>query len=149
MLIDSIIKILERDLDKLIKEVNAYKSEEELWQKSNNIPNSAGNLCLHLVGNLNHYIGATIGESGYVRKRDEEFSTKDASRNELILRIEETKKTIKNTLIKLSDDDLEKDYPLLEGAEPSKITDELLRIITHFNYHLGQINYHRRLLQND
>ena len=81
MLKDSLIELFERDLNKLISEINSYKNEADLWIKTENIPNSAGNLCLHLLGNLNHYIGATLGDSGYVRKRDEEFLTASVSRN--------------------------------------------------------------------
>ena len=149
MLNNLLIEIFERDLNKLIVEINSYENEDDLWIKTENIPNSAGNLCLHLLGNLNHYIGATLGDSGYVRKRDEEFSTESVSRNELIAQIEKTLEVVKNSLNKLSDDDLEKTYPLQEGHEPSKTDSALLKILAHFSYHLGQINYHRRLLQND
>ncbi len=149
MLKDLLNELFERDLNKLIDETNSYKNEADLWIKTENIPNSAGNLCLHLLGNLNHYIGATLGDSGYVRKRDEEFSTGSVSRNELIAQIENTIEVVKNALNKLSDEDLEKTYPLQEGREPSTTDSALLKILAHFNYHIGQINYHRRLLAND
>ena len=149
MLKDSIIEILERDLNKLINEIGLYKNENALWVKTDTIPNSAGNLCLHLIGNLNHYIGATLGDSGYVRKRDEEFSTDKINRTELVDRVNKTIEVVKNSLNKLSDEDLEKTYPLQEGNEPSKTDAALLKILAHLSYHLGQINYHRRLLQND
>ncbi len=148
MLTNSLIELFERDLNKLIKEINSYENEEDLWTKTDDIPNSAGNLCLHLIGNLNHYIGATLSDSGYERKRDAEFSTKHISRNELSSNIENTIEVVKNSLNNLSDDDLEKPYPLQEGHEPSKTNSALLKILAHFSYHLGQINYHRRLLTN-
>ena len=148
MLKDAIIEIVERDLNKLITEINSYENEEDLWIKTENIPNSAGNLCLHLIGNLNHYIGATLGNSGYQRKRDAEFSTRNISRTELIERVKNTLEVVKNTISKLSDDDFEKNYPLQNAGEATKTNLEILKILTHFSYHLGQINYHRRLLQN-
>ncbi len=148
MLKDAVIEIFERDLNKLIKEINSYENEENLWIKTEDIPNSAGNLCLHLIGNLNHYIGATLGDSGYQRKRDEEFSTENVSRNELIERVKNTIEVVKNTINNLSDDDFEKIYPLQNAGESTKTNLEILKILTHFSYHLGQINYHRRLFQN-
>ncbi|MEO8074389.1 MAG: DUF1572 family protein [Acidobacteriota bacterium] len=148
MLKDATIELFERDLNKLIAEINSYLNEEDLWIKTENIPNSAGNLCLHLVGNLNHYVGATLGNSGYVRKRDEEFSTQNISRNELIERVKNTIEVVKNTINKLSDNDFEKIYPLQNSGESTKTNLEILKILTHFSYHLGQINYHRRMLQN-
>ena len=147
MLKDTIIELFERDLNKLIGEINSYKNEADLWIKTDDIPNSAGNLCLHLIGNLNHYIGATLGDSGYVRKRDEEFTTENVSRNELISQIENTIEVVKNTINNLSNDDLEKTYPLQNAGKSTKTNLEFLKILTHFSYHLGQINYHRRLLQ--
>ncbi len=148
MLTNSLIELFERDLNKLIKEINSYENEEDLWIKTDTIPNSAGNLCLHLIGNLNHYIGATLGDSGYERKRDAEFSTESISRNDLIERVKNTIEVVKNSLSNLSDDDLEKPYPLQEGHEHSTASFALLKILAHFSYHLGQINYHRRLLAN-
>ena len=148
MLNNLLIEIFERDLNKLIVEINSYKNEDDLWIKTENIPNSAGNLCLHLIGNLNHYIGATLGDSGYQRKRDAEFSTRNISRTELIERVKNTLEVVKNTMSKLSNDDFEKIYPLQNADESTTTNLEILKILTHFSYHLGQIDYHRRLLQN-
>ncbi|MEP7037647.1 MAG: DUF1572 family protein, partial [Acidobacteriota bacterium] len=82
------------------------------------------------------------------RKRDEEFSTQNISRNELIERVKNTIEVVKNTINKLSDEDFEKTYPLQNSGESTKTNLEILKILTHFSYHLGQINYHRRMLQN-
>ena len=74
MLTETLIKLFKRDLGKLKEEVDSYQNEANLWIVTNDVSNSAGNLCLHLVGNLNHFIGAVLGDSGYVRQRDLEFS---------------------------------------------------------------------------
>ncbi len=66
----------ERDLRKLIEEVNAFKNEENLWKITGSIKNSAGNLTLHLTGGLNHFVGATLAHTGYIRNRDQEFTKK-------------------------------------------------------------------------
>jgi len=74
--IASINKIIERDLNKLEEEINLYSSEETIWKIDREIKNSGGNLCLHLCGNLQHFIGAILGKTGYIRNRDNEFIAK-------------------------------------------------------------------------
>jgi len=136
----------ERDLDKLIEEINLYKNENDIWKTKEGINNSAGNLVLHLVGNLNHFIGKTLGDSDYVRKRDEEFSLKNIPREKLISDLNSLKETIKNTLTKLSDEDLKKDFPLKIRDESFSTENMLIYLLAHLNYHLGQVNYLRRML---
>jgi hypothetical protein len=148
MLKDSLLEIFERDLNKLKNEIGLYKDDESLWTVSGAISNSGGNLCLHLLGNLNHYVGALLGESGYVRARDREFSSKNVSRAELIKNIEEATKIVTGTLNNLSSEDFQKDYPVEKHEKIVKTEFMLLHLLTHFNYHLGQINYHRRITQN-
>jgi hypothetical protein len=90
MLKQTLIALYRRDLEKLKQEIEAYKSEENLWLVENDAPNSAGNLTLHLIGNLNGFIGAVIGKSGYVREREAEFSGRNIPRNELLQMIDDT-----------------------------------------------------------
>ncbi|MBA2248704.1 MAG: DinB family protein [Chitinophagaceae bacterium] len=146
MLKQSLTEIFERDLKKLQAEILLYNDENDLWTVKNNISNSAGNLCLHLVGNLNHFVGAVLGNTGFVRDRDSEFTLKNIPRKQLVDNIDKLIETVKNTLSRLPDADLGKEYP--EEKHGEKITTDfmLLHLLTHFNYHLGQINYHRRLL---
>jgi hypothetical protein len=73
-----------RDLEKLKTEISSFKDEQNIWVISAEVKNSAGNLCLHLCGNLQHFIGAVLGNSGYVRKRDAEFSRKNVQAKELL-----------------------------------------------------------------
>ena len=117
-----------------------------MWIVKNGIHNSAGNLCLHLLGNLNHFIGATLGHSGYVRQRELEFSKKDIPRTQLLFEIDEVTALVKETLQKLTPSDLEKQYPLLKHEQVVSTEQMLLHLFSHLSYHLGQINYHRRLL---
>jgi hypothetical protein len=146
MIKEAFINILARDLNKLKDEINLYKNESDLWKIKNEIKNSSGNLCLHLLGNLNHFIGAVIGNSGYVRNRDYEFTANNIARQDLIKQIEETSVVVKNALEKLSEEDFKKDFPVKFNNETLTTNLMLLNIVTHFNYHLGQINYHRRLI---
>jgi uncharacterized damage-inducible protein DinB len=142
---EEFIRTFDTGLNKLKKEVEQYAEEETLWSVSEGINNSAGNLCLHLIGNLNHYIGAKLGETGYIRDRPSEFTSKNISRAEILQKIDQTAITLNESLSRLSEEDLESWYPNDEGDEPRTVAAELLNIVTHFNYHLGQINYHRRL----
>lgn len=145
MLSKTLIEIFERDLNKLKDEIRLYKDENSLWTVKNEISNSTGNLCLHLIGNLNHFIGAALGNIGYVRNRENEFAAKNISRKELIIEIEKTIEVVSATLKKLSIEDFEKDFPIQMHNKIVKTDFMLLHLLTHFNYHLGQINYHRRL----
>src|SRR3954452_20579645 len=108
---ETLSKLYEQGLTKLRSEVESYPSEAELWKTSGNIPNSAGNLALHLVGNLNHFFGATLGGTGYVRDRDAEFSSGKVSKEELIREIDKAKIVVKEVLAKLEAGDLVKIYP--------------------------------------
>jgi hypothetical protein len=111
MLKESLLEIFERDLNKLKDEIGLYKDENSLWIVIKDISNSAGNLCLHLIGNLNHFIGATLGNSGYERNRESEFSLKNVPRKKLISDIEKTIEVVIKTIQNLSVEDFEKDFP--------------------------------------
>ena len=147
MLKESLKLLYKRDLNKLKTEILAYKNEHNLWLIEKDIANSAGNLCLHLMGNLNTFIGAELGKTGYVRDRPLEFSLKDVPREKLIGSIDATIEIIDRSLERLTDSDLNEDYPLTKVVEGgSSIGFMLVHLAGHLAYHLGQINYHRRLL---
>jgi len=138
--------IFRRDLERLRKEIEAYQQEEKIWHIEKGIANSAGNLCLHLVGNLNTYIGAELGMTGYVRQRELEFSLKDVSQKELLQKIDAIIIMVDKTLEALTDAQLQDKYPQLVYAEKTSTGFLLVSLIAHLSYHLGQINYHRRLI---
>lgn len=145
-MIETLTKLYLRDLEKLKTEITSYKNEENLWKVSGEIANSAGNLCLHICGNLQHFIGATLGNSGYVRKRNEEFSRKNVPVKELVNEIETTTKIVEKTLNELKEEDLQKIYPINVFGNEMTTGFYLTHLTTHLNYHLGQTNYHRRFL---
>lgn len=138
--------IIQRELLKLKIEIESYKDESNLWRIEKDIANSAGNLCLHLVGNLNTYLGTVLGQTGYVRNRDAEFSLKNISRKELIEKIEGTIQVVDQVLPALTAEQLEKEYPMVVLKEATSTEFFLVHLATHLTYHLGQINYHRRLI---
>ncbi len=143
---DSLNEIIQRDLSKLIKEVNSYQDEAALWLTAPSISNSAGSLTLHICGNLQHFIGAVLGNTEYIRQRDQEFERKNIPISVLINDIQTTSEAVKDTLDKLSTEQLQATYPI--NAFKKEMTTEyfLLHLSSHLSYHLGQVNYHRRLL---
>ncbi len=145
-MLNSLAELFTRDLTKLKDEINAYDDESKLWVTAKEINNSAGNLCLHLVGNLKHFLGTTLGNTGFVRNRDAEFTQKDVPRAELVKGIDEAIAAVKTTLASLDEKDLAKPYPIDFFKKEGSTAFYLLHSSTHLNYHLGQINYHRRLL---
>jgi hypothetical protein len=139
-------KIFARDLAKLRQEIELYSNEQNIWKLDGKIANTAGNLCLHLVGNLNTYIGKELGGTGYVRDRPLEFSDKNVPRRELLDRIDKTIKVVDQSLAKLTENSLLEEYPILVYEAGDSTGYVLTSLVAHLGYHLGQINYHRRLL---
>lgn len=146
MLTQTLKTIFGRELEKLKREIELYKDESRLWSIDKGISNSGGNLCLHLIGNLNTYIGKELGGTGYVRNRDLEFSQKNVPRKELLKMIGDTKLMVEKTLDNLSNQQLDKDYPVLVFDYKMTTSFFMVHLVAHLAYHLGQINYHRRLL---
>ena len=142
MLIETLKSLFTRDLLRLRSEIELYKKEDNIWKIEKNISNSAGNLYLHLIGNLNAHIGKEIGKTGYIRNRDLEFSLKNVPQKELLSRIDETILMVKTALDNLDEGNLTSEYPVL--VFDKKTSTEYM--LVHLATHLGQINYHRRLI---
>lgn len=148
MMVQIIQQLLIRDLGKLRNEIEQYQDESKIWHTEKSISNSAGNLCLHLVGNLNTYIGTVFGKTDYIRNRDLEFSQKDVPKSTLLKMIDDTILVVEQSLEKVNDAQLEEEFPLLIWQEKTSTAFVLMHLTTHLTYHLGQVNYHRRLLDN-
>jgi len=146
MVTTTLIQLFEKDLDKLKEEISLYETDEKLWMVKEGINNSGGNLCLHLCGNLQHFLGATLGETGYIRNREAEFKIKNVPRVKLLEEIDATKTAVTDTLEQVSKNELAGDYPIQVFGEPMTTEYFLLFLLAHLNYHTGQINYHRRLM---
>ena len=146
MITPVLITLFERDLNKLTEEISLYPDDSSLWVVKEGIKNSGGNLCLHLTGSLQHFIGNVLGDSGYIRNRDAEFTLKNISKHKLLNEIENTKVAVKDALEQTSKNELAKNFPLPLNGETVTTEFFLLHMLAHLNYHMGQINYHRRLL---
>jgi hypothetical protein len=141
-----IAEILDRELGTLRKEVEAYGSDEAVWRVAPGIANAGGTLVLHLCGNLRHFVGMHLGASGYVRDRDAEFARGDVPRADLLAEIDRTRADVAAALNGLADDALDGTYPQEMYGTSHSVRWMLLHLLQHFTYHLGQVNYHRRIL---
>jgi len=145
----NLTKLFLRDLEKLKTEITSYKDEKKMWQIEGEVKNSAGNLCLHICGNLQHFVGAVLGNSGYERKRDLEFSKKNIPVDEMVEEIDKTLQVVEQTLSQLKEEKLDETFPINVFGYEMTTGFFLTHLTTHLSYHLGQINYQRRLLDTE
>jgi hypothetical protein len=138
--------MLDRDLRTLRRELEAYPDERQIWQPVTGLANTAGTLALHLAGNLQHYVGACWGGTGYVRNRDAEFARRDVPRAELIAEIERARAAVAAGLGAVGPGELDAEYPELIGGCRVRAGDYLVHTAVHLAYHLGQVDSHRRVV---
>jgi len=137
----------ERDIKKLIEELNQFKNEANIWKTQGSTKNSAGNLALHIAGGLNHFFGATLAKTGYVRNRDLEFSKKDVQRSELVRQLEEVIPIVTKTINSLSPEQMKADFPIFFDKPNTSTYYVIVSLLAHLSYHTGQVNYLRRILE--
>lgn len=145
-MIQDLLEVYKKNMQMVIADVTAYSNEEDIWVIKEGINNSAGNLVLHLIGNLQFFIGNVLGNNGYIRDRDAEFSNKNIQQSVLISELNTTATMITNTFSAMKDEQLYATYPIDKFGEGKTTGFVLLHLLAHLTYHLGQINYHRRLL---
>jgi len=141
--------VITRELKALRREIETYPSEDELWDLRAGITNPGGNLALHLAGNIQYYIGNVLGKNGYVRNREAEFADKDVPRTELLREIDNAIAAVESGMSKITEADLAKPYPEAVGGVSSTTGAFLAHFATHLAYHLGQVDYHRRILTGE
>lgn len=139
--------LFERDLITMINEVLAYEKEENLWKSIPGTKNPGGNLAMHVAGNLRHFIGHVLNDSGYKRKRDEEFGLRDVPRDEIIEQLETASSEVRECLEGLKEERLNDPYPIDVMGYETSVAHFLTHLYGHLNYHLGQLNYHRRSIE--
>lgn len=139
--------VLDRELGNLAEEIRSFPDEKSLWEIPPGVKNSAGTLALHLVGNLQHYVGAIFGGTGYVRDRDAEFGDRDVPREQLLARIEACRRAVPPVLEKLTEETLSARFPgdLPPFMSEASSAEFMIHLTWHFGWHLGQVNYLRRL----
>jgi DinB family protein len=135
-----------RDLTRVVQQLQAFPEGPALWQLAPGVTNSAGNLVLHLEGNLREFIGRLLGDTPYQRRREQEFAAKNVSAAELIERMEGVVELIPRVVASLSDEVLAAPYPSQVVGGYASTQQFVLALLAHLSYHLGQIDYLRRFL---
>jgi uncharacterized damage-inducible protein DinB len=146
MLVEAVSAILDRDLRALAREVEAYPDDAAVWQTPEGVSNSAGTLVLHLAGNIQHFLGADLAGSGFVRDRPAEFSARGVPRAALLRQIEAARRAVRSARDTTTDEGLDADFPEIVGGMRVKAGEYLVHLVSHFAYHLGQVDYHRRMV---
>lgn len=177
MLRDAIRTVLLRDLDGVVREVEAYDSDEALWRPILGLTNSGGVLARHLAGNLHHFVGHVLGGAAYQRNREDEFDPKGPltaqpmSRAAVVAELRAAQRAVERALGGDEDATLSRDGNAtpsgdqnampsshedvsLSGIYPQPLAGHhiatsrfLVHLVAHLGYHLGQIDYHRRVQQ--
>jgi hypothetical protein len=145
----ALLTLLRRDLAAVRREIEAYPDDAAPWHPVPGLPNTGGTLALHVAGNLRHFIGAILGGDGYVRDRDAEFARRDVPRAELVAGLNAADAAIERALLALPDAAWGAPYPELIAKRRVGTTQFLLHLATHLSYHLGQLDYHRRIVTGD
>jgi hypothetical protein len=138
--------VILRDLRALRREIEAYPDERDLWRVLPGVTNPGGTLALHLAGNVQYYIGAVLGTTGYVRDRAAEFSRRDVPRSEVLAQIDAAIAAAERTLPTLSDATLRAENPVAVAGHTFVTGEWLVHLAVHIGYHLGQVDYHRRIV---
>jgi hypothetical protein len=141
-----LISLFTRDLRRVAQEIAAFPTDESLWQTAPGVTNSAGNLALHLEGNLREYVGRQLGGIAYTRQRPLEFSTTGLTRADVAARIDVVRESVIPTLATV---DLDTIFPENVLGQPLTTRQFVLHLLGHLNYHLGQIDYLRRINTSD
>lgn len=149
MLIPIVQAMLLRELAAVQRSVQAYPDDASLWALPKGLPNSGGTIVLHLAGNLQHFVGAVLGATGYVRDRDAEFARRDVPRAELLAELANTIDAVRNAMPTLREESLSQPYPQKVGGQVLATGLVLMHLATHLAYHLGQLDYHRRVVTGD
>jgi hypothetical protein len=149
MLSTELASLYNRDITRLVQELRAFPDTSALWRTAPGVTNAAGTLALHLEGNLREYIGRQLGQIDYQRDRPLEFSARGIEQDELIRRIEAVRETIPPVIGELAPEILDADYPELYNGAAISTRQFLIHLLAHLSYHLGQIDYLRRVTTGD
>ena len=142
----SLTAIVLRDLATVRREVEAYEHERDLWRPLPGLGNCGGTLVLHIAGNLQHFFGARLGGTGYVRQRDAEFARRDVPRAELLAEVDAARRAVERGMAQLTDEQLAAPFPEAIGGFTVQTGDFLSHLAGHLAFHLGQLDAHRRVV---
>jgi uncharacterized damage-inducible protein DinB len=146
---DDVRRVLTRELEAFAREVELFPDDESLWRTVPGVTNSAGNLALHVCGNLKHFVGAVLGGTGYVRERPAEFATRAGRREDVARQLRETAEVVAKVLARVPESTLAAPYPEAHDGVQLPCGRFLLHLSVHLAFHLGQAGYLRRATTGD
>lgn len=136
--------LLLRELETLKREVATYPDDAAVWALAPGITNSAGTLALHCAGNIQHFIGSRLGGTGYTRNRDAEFARRDVPRAEILAELDRAIAAVAS-LSRMATAEIPAVFPDSFGGKQVNTDVMLVHLAVHLGYHLGQVDYHRRI----
>jgi len=143
---DDIAMMLVRELEGFEREVSLFPDDEMVWKTMPGVTNSAGNLAMHVAGNLQHYIGAVLGGTGYVRNREAEFSRRSGTRAEIVFELRQAATILSQVLRNVPEEKLVGEFPEALMGMRFRTSTLLVHLCAHAGFHLGQAGYLRRAL---
>jgi hypothetical protein len=138
-----------RELEGFKRELALFPDDESVWSTLPGVTNSAGNLAMHVAGNLQHFIGAVLGGTAYVRNRDLEFGQRSGPRENIYQQLDAAIEVVRKCLPDVSDAALDADFPEAVMGTTFRTGTFLVHLVAHAGFHLGQAGYLRRILTGD
>jgi uncharacterized damage-inducible protein DinB len=127
-----------------VKELATPLSEAQFWARPIEPGNSFGHLVLHLTGNISHFVGAHLGDTGYVRDREREFNDpQPPPKAEALAKLEAAVALFRRVAEALPEDRFAEPFP---EKDRGTVADMLVRVVAHFGLHRGQMSYIARMV---
>lgn len=138
-----------RELQTFIREIEMFPSDDSVWHTRRGVTNSAGNLALHVCGNLQDFVGRVLGGTAYVRNREQEFSQREGTRASIVAELRTTIGVIQATLPAVTDETMAADFPMPLAGKTLNTAAFLVHLAAHLAFHLGQAGYLRRIITGE
>ena len=144
-----IARILVRELEGFARELQMFPDDASAWTTVPGVANSAGNLALHVAGNLQYHIGTIFGGTGYVRNREAEFGRRSGARAEIVAELDAAIRVVRDVLPQMSDERFAAEFPESVMGMRFRTSLLMLHLCAHAGFHLGQAGYLRRVITGD
>lgn len=141
--------LLLRELATFERELALFPDDETIWKTTHGMGNPAGNLALHVAGNLQHYVGAVLGGTGYARHRELEFSRRSGTRSDVAAELRAAARAVREVLPELSEERFAVPFPEELNGLSLRTDRFLMHLCVHAGYHLGQAASVRRVLTGE
>ncbi len=140
------LRVIEESLSRINQCLNAL-TEDEIWHRENQNTNSAGNLVLHLCGNIRQYIVSGVGGAADIRVRHVEFDTSRKESKSALINILNQTLSESNTVVQSLSPDKFGDSVTIQGFNHTRLS-AIIHVIEHLSYHTGQITYYTKYIKD-